>query len=99
MLNGYYLLRIKGTVISLFAYRNLILRHPIAVSGETTTCSQVVAERANTVGLFVGAKIKVYKLRSALSPTNWFHGRDMNSVSALRGIYVVPEGICFGGPQ
>ena len=44
----------KGTVISLFSCRNLILQHPIAVLGETATCSQVVAERANTVGLFVG---------------------------------------------
>ena len=43
----------KGTVISLFACINLILRHPIAVSGETATCSQVVAERANTVGLLL----------------------------------------------
>ena len=51
-----------GTVIPLSACRNLILRHPIAVSGETATYAQVVTERANTVGLFVGAKLK-YKPR------------------------------------
>ena len=54
-----FFVKAKGTVISLFACRNLILRHPIAISGDTATCSQVVSERANTVGLFVGAKIKV----------------------------------------
>ena len=43
----------QGIVISLSACRNLILRHAIAVSGETATCSQVVAERANTVGLLL----------------------------------------------
>ena len=34
------------------------MRHPIAVLGETISCSQVAAERANTVGLFVSAKLK-----------------------------------------
>ena len=46
----------QGTVLSLSACRNLIQRHPIAVLGETTTCSQVVSERANIVGLFVGMR-------------------------------------------
>ena len=43
----------------LSACRNLILRHPIAVSGESATCAQVVAERANTVGLLLVRHISV----------------------------------------
>ena len=58
-MNDYYLLRLKVQYYPSFACRNLILRHPIAVLGETATCLQVVAERANTVGLVVGAKIIV----------------------------------------
>ena len=49
----YNLLKVKGTVISLFACRNLVMRHPIAVSGETATCLQVVPERTNSVGLLL----------------------------------------------
>ena len=47
------LLKAKGTVISLFCLEKPDSTHPIAVSGETATCSQVVAERANTVGLLL----------------------------------------------
>ena len=64
-----FFVKAKGTIISLFAYRNLILWHPIAVSSETATYSQVVAERANTVGLFVGWKIKVLEPGYAQAPT------------------------------
>ena len=47
----------------------MILRHPIAVSSETATYSQVVAERANIVGLFVGAKLNCKNPGLAKCPT------------------------------
>ena len=53
MFIDYKLIKGQGTVISLSACRNLILWHPIAVLGETATYSQVVAERANTVGILL----------------------------------------------
>ena len=53
MLYEYKLLKAKGTVISLFCLSKPDSAAPIAVSSETATCSQVVAERANTVGLLL----------------------------------------------
>ena len=60
----------QGTVIPLSACRNLILRHPIAVSGETTTCAQVVAKRANTVGLLLVRILSSHPRDPGSSPDN-----------------------------
>ena len=96
MLDDYKLLKAKGTVISLSACRNLILRHPIAVSGETATYAQVVAERANTVGLLL-VRHKRIKLGSALLPNKLVPLPVELSIYS-RGVYIVPRGLCSGGP-
>ena len=86
----------QGTVISLSARRNMILRHPIAVSGETATCAQVVAKRANTVGLLL-VRHKRFKPGPALLP-NKLVPLPVELSTCSRGVYIVPQGLCSGGP-
>ena len=62
--------------MSLSACRHLILRHPITVSGETATCAQVVAERANTVGLLL-VRHKRIKPGSALLPNTYLRALEL----------------------
>ena len=72
------------------------MRHPIAVSGETATCAQVVAERANTVGLLL-VRHKRFKPGSALLP-NKLVPFPVELSTWSRGVYIVPQGLCSGGP-